>query len=413
MRIAIIGSGVAGLVCAHRLRVHHEVTVFESEPRAGGHAHTHSIECNTRSITIDTGFIVFNERNYPILTSLLAELGVASRASDMSFGVSDDASGVEWCSTNLSTIFAQPINALRPSFLRMLVDIGRFNRRARVLLREPLDVSYSLADLLAEGGWSKAFIDYYLVPIGSSIWSADPTTFTAFPAASFARFFDNHGLLSLKERPKWRTVFGGSNRYVEAIATGLGDRLRLATPVELVRRDDAGVEVTTRAWGRERFDHVVLAVHSDDALSMLADPTSSEREILGAISYRENLCTLHDDESVLPRSIRARASWNWHHERDSSAPTLTYDLSRLQGLDTKSPILLTLNRPEGIDPSRIITTLSYRHPVYDAAAMRAQSRRNEISGHNRTSYAGAYWGYGFHEDGARSAMAVLEEVGAR
>jgi predicted NAD/FAD-binding protein len=411
LRIAIIGSGVSGLTCAYRLLSDHEVTIFESDVRAGGHAHTHSVTLDGNEVRVDTGFIVFNYRNYPVFSQLLEDLNVASRASDMSFGMSDEKIGLEWCSSTFSTIFAQWRNLLRPSFLRMLVDIVRFNRRAKALLSEPLDLNYTLSDLLRDGKWSKSFVEWYLVPIGSSIWSADPTTFTQFPAASFARFFDNHGLLSLKERPKWRTIVGGSANYVNAIAKLLGPNLRLNTPVKEVTRRPGGVVLTLANGASEEFDHVIMALHSDQALEILNDPSPQEKEILGSISYRENIAVLHTDVSVLPRKLRARASWNWHRSPTSLAPTLTYDLSRLQGIPSTDPLCLTLNKPSGIEQSRIIKTIHYWHPVFDSKAMSAQLRHSEISGHNSTSYCGAYWGFGFHEDGARSAVVVCDNLG--
>lgn len=286
----------------------------------------------------------------------------------------------------------------------MLIDIGRFNRRARRLLEQPEDLDHTLADFLGEGRWSQSFRDWYLVPLGAAIWSADPEHVTDFPATAFARFFDNHGLLGLGHQPQWRTIVGGSATYVDAIVGPLGSRLRLSTPVSKVVRHHDGVEIVTATGEIETFDHVIVATHSDQALRLLSDPTATERAVLGSIGYRPNAATVHTDARLLPSAPRARASWNWHSGHPGAGPTLTYDLSRLQGLETATPICLTLNRPEAVDPELVLRQFVYRHPVFDAAAMRAQRRHAEISGRERTSYCGAYWGYGFHEDGARSAV---------
>jgi len=411
VNIAIVGSGVSGLACAHLLHPRHDVTVFEADDRAGGHANTVTVPLASGEYQVDTGFIVYNETNYPLFTRLLDRLGVGSRPSDMSFSVSDEEAGLEWRGSSPATVFAQPANLVRPAFLRMLADIGRFNRRMRRLLTTPPDFDVTLADFLADGNFSAPFIDWYLVPLASAIWSADPATIAEFPAASLVRFFDNHGLLSVRHQLRWRTVVGGSENYVAAIARPLGRRLRLRAPVsKLVRRAD-GVEVASPAGGIEEFDHVIVATHSDQALRLLSDPTRTERDVLGAIGYRPNVATLHTDASLLPRRPRARASWNWHRLSGSTVPTLTYDLGRLQGIESGVPICLTLNRPEAVDPRSVIETMTYWHPVFDAAALRAQQRHSHISGQDRISYCGAYWGFGFHEDGMASAQRVCAQLG--
>ena len=410
MRIAIVGTGVSGLVCAHVLSRRHDVTVFEADRWPGGHAHTVRIDLPDETHEVDTGFLVYNERNYPGLVRLFDTLGVATKPSDMSFGVSDDITGVEWRGTSLSTMFAQRRNALRPTFLRMLTDVVRFNRAARALLLDEHPTDRSLADLLADGRWSSQFVDWYLVPMGSSIWSADPGTLLDMPAVTFARFFDNHGLLDHGHQPSWRTVDGGSRRYVEAIVSPLGDAVRLCSPVAKVTRRRDGVELHSDA-GPEWFDHVVLATHSDQALRLLSDASGLERDVLGAVRYQPNRATLHTDERLLPANRRAWASWNYHRLADQpERATLTYRLRSLQGIDSAHEILITLNRDDAIREDRVLARFDYAHPVFDAAAIAAQRRHEELNGPRRTWFCGAYWGYGFHEDGVQSALTVCRRL---
>jgi len=410
MKIAIVGTGVSGLVCAHLLSRRHDVTVFEADQRPGGHAHTVRVERPDGTFDVDTGFLVYNERNYPGLVKLFADLGVATKASDMSFGVSDEVRGIEWKGTSVDTVFAQRRNLVRPAFLRMLADVVRFNRRARTLLDRPADTSVSLADLLEDGRWSRAFLDWYLIPMGSAIWSADPATFLDMPAVTFARFFANHGLLEYGNQPDWRTVEGGSRRYVDAILDPLGPAVRLDDPVTKITRTADEVEIHT-AHGPERFDQIVVATHSDQALELLSDPSPVEREVLGAIRYQPNRATLHTDERLLPTSRRAWASWNYHHLADRpGVATLTYRLRSLQGIDSREELLVTLNRDDAIDPARVLGTFDYAHPVYDVAAVAAQARQEELNGRDRTWFCGAYWGYGFHEDGVESARVVCRRL---
>ena len=410
MRIGIVGSGVSGLVCAHLLAPHHEVTLFESASGFGGHAHTNVVSLDGVDHAVDTGFMVYNERNYPLLTRLFEENLVVTRPSDMSFAVSDDGAGVEWCGSSLGGVFAQRRNLVRPAFWRMLLDVVRFNRAARLLLDETENLGYSLGDFLRSGAYSASFVEWYLVPMGAAIWSADPEKFLDFPAAAVARFFANHGLLTLRDRPQWRTVVGGSINYVRALVAPLGDRARRATPVHRVARCDEGVRVSSAA-GAEVFDHVIMACHSDEALALLESPSPVERELLSAITYRENVALVHTDATLMARRGGARASWTWRRRPGVAAPSWTYDLSRLQGLDTSRPLYLTLNQSDAVDPDQVLASLSFSHPVFDFAAMGAQRRHGEISGVDRISYAGAYWGYGFHEDGARSAHEVCRALG--
>ena len=415
MRIGIIGTGIAGMTAAHLLQEDHEVHVFEADDRPGGHANTVTVELPGGPVAADTGFLVYNERTYPLFTRLLGNLGVATHPSEMSFSLTDLRCGLEWRGTSLSTVFAQRRNALRPAFLAMLADVVRFNRLSRSLLAGGADSGAgSLADLLAEHRWSRGFLDWYLIPLGSAIWSADPETFTQIPARTFVEFFSRHGLLGPGDQPAWRTVTGGSARYVEAILAPLRQqgRLHLLTPVTKLRRHERGVELLTTA-GPVSFDHVVVATHSDQALTLLGDPTDRERRILGALRYQPNRATLHTDTTLLPTNRRAWASWNYVRSAGpTGGATLTYYLNRLQGLEADEPVLVTLNRDEAIDPNKVVASFDYAHPVIDQGAVAAQASQGALSA-GTISYCGAYWGYGFHEDGVRSALAISERFGAR
>jgi len=411
MRIAIIGAGIAGLTAAHRLGAHHEVTVFDAAAVPGGHAHTVDVVVEGREVAVDTGFLVYNDRTYPNFIALLDELSVPTHESDMSFSVVDPAAGLEWCGTSPCTAFADPANLLRPSFWAMLVDVVRFNRTARRLAAQGGPPGETLEQLLQRGRYSQAFRNWYLVPMGSAIWSADPDTFTEFPAVSFAEFFQRHGLLEIGDQPQWRTITGGSRRYVEAICAPLRarGRLHLSTKVTAVRQED-GVAVLEAGEEAERFDHVVLALHGEDALALLGDPTEAEQEVLSAHRYQANLATLHTDASILPRREAARASWNYLRVDDHGGrATLTYDLNRLQGLGLSSPLLLTLNRDQDLDPALVLGRFEWAHPVVDPAAVAARARQRELTSATR-SYCGAYWGSGFHEDGVVSALTICDQL---
>ncbi len=413
MRIAIVGTGISGLACAHYLSRRHEVVVFEADERPGGHTHTHHLDLADGPVDVDTGFLVYNERTYPLFCRFLDHLGVATQPGDMSFSVADKLSGTEWRGTSPATVFARPSNALRPGFWAMLRDIARFNRAARRLLSSPPSDSYTLADMLEGHRWSRTFVDWYLVPIGSSIWSASPATVTSMPAATFARFFERHGLLRTFDQPSWRTVSGGARRYVDAVLGPLVSegRLRLGTPVDKLRRHDGYVEVVSR-HGPENFDHVVVATHSDQALAMLSDADRLERDLLGAIAYQPNVATLHTDARLMPRARRAWASWNYRRcHPEAERATLTYWLNSLQGLTTATHLLVTLNQADEIDPSKVIAQMDYSHPVMSSKAVTAQRQWSQLNGRRRTWFCGAYWGYGFHEDGVRSAVQTCERLG--
>jgi predicted NAD/FAD-binding protein len=410
MRIAIIGAGVSGLVCAHRLHADHELVLFEASDRVGGHANTVRVETEAGAYDIDTGFIVFNDRNYPNFERLLDELDVATQASQMSFGVSDGAN-FEYNGASPNGLFATRSKLIDPSFHRMIADLVRFNCDARELLASEEDPS--LCEWLAQQRYSRAFVERLIVPQASAVWSADPAQMWSFPARFLVEFFDNHGMLGLRDRPRWRTISGGSRTYVEALARPLHERIRLSSAVTDVTRHPDHVIVSSRGCEPERFDAIVLATHSDQALALLGDPSERERELLGAIPYQSNEAVLHTDRSLLPRRRRAWASWNYHlAEAVTGRCTVTYHMNQLQSLQADREFCVTLNRSDAIDPQRIIRTIPYAHPVYTSAGRAAQSRHHEISGHNRTHYCGAYWGWGFHEDGVRSALRVAGELGA-
>jgi predicted NAD/FAD-binding protein len=393
MRIAIVGSGISGLGAAYALAHVHEVRVYERERRAGGHANTIVHD----GLALDTGFLVHNERNYPLLTRLFHELGVATHESDMSFSVSCSGCGLEYSGRRP---FAQPANAARPPFLSLLWEIGRWLRTAR-----PEGGTQSLAEYLDAHGYSRRFRRHFLVPLTSALWSTAPGRALEFPAAYAIRFFDNHGMLGFG-RFRWRTVTGGSRRYVDAIAARLGDRLRLGAGVRSIRRGPDGVELRV-GDSVERFDRVVLATHADQALELLEDPTPDERRVLGGFAYTRNEAVLHTDSSFLPRTPRARASWNYRLG-DDGRPTITYHLNRLQALEADQDYCVTLN--EEVPEEHVLERITYEHPLYTVGTMRAQAELPRLAG-GRTHFAGAYFGNGFHEDGLVSGVAAARALG--
>ena len=410
MKIAIIGTGIAGNVAAYRLSRDHDITVYEADSRIGGHTHTVDVVAGSQRWAVDTGFIVFNDVTYPNFIALLDELGVESQPSDMSFSVSNRNSGLEYNGASLNALFAQRSNLLRPSFYRMLMDILRFNREAPALLDDPAG-SILLGDYLDANGYSREFVEHYIVPMGAAIWSATPEGMRGVPAAFFVRFFHNHGLLSVNDRPTWRVIKGGSRRYVEKLVAGHRDRIRLNAPVEWIRRHPEFIHVKARGAEPERYDRVFLACHSDQALRLLADPTPQEREVLGAIDYQHNEAVLHTDASLMPRRRRAWAAWNYHVPRGAEnregKVMLTYNMNILQSLDAPEQFCVTLNNSQAIDPGKVIQTIDYSHPIFTERALAAQQRQREINGARRTYFCGAYWRYGFHEDGVVSALSAL------
>ncbi len=410
MKIAIIGGGVSGMVSAWLLSRSHQITLFEADRRIGGHTHTIEVAENGHRIPVDTGFVVFNEQNYPNFVRILDRLGVESQPTSMSFSVSCEQTGLEYNGTSLNRLFAQRRNLLRPSFWTMLKEIWRFNREGRRLIGEKDAVT--LGSFLTRARFSEEFLRNYLVPLSASIWSARPASILDFPARFLARFLHNHGMLQVTGRPKWRVICGGSQRYVERMIRPFENRIRLSSPVQRIRRLTDRVEVRTEVAGWESFDQVVLALHSDQALGILADPSPAEREILGNIPYQRNRTALHTDEAMLPRQRRAWASWNYHLlHRPQQPVAITYHCNSLQRLSSRRNYCVTLNRPGEIRPAAVIQEMDYHHPAYSVAAVEAQQRHREISGVDRTHYCGAYWGYGFHEDGVRSALRVCAALG--
>jgi len=412
VKIAIVGAGISGLSAAYVLSDHHDVTLFEREEQLGGHAHTVLAKGEEGDHMVDTGFLVFNEATYPHFIALLDRLGVASKESVMSFSYHDIRSGLEWKGSNLNTVFAQRRNLVRPRFIRMVLDILSFNRALRTLLESDISPETTLDDVLATRSWSREFEEWYLLPMGAAIWSANPHTFAEIPARTFAEFFSRHGLLNVRKMPIWRTIDGGSREYVARIEDHVAARgvIRNASVVRSIRRSDESVEVTTED-DVVTFDHVIVACHSDEALVMLSDPTPEERQVLGAIRYQENAVTLHWDTSLLPERRRAWAAWNYRRESDDDAlATLTYNVSTLQSIPGERQFLVSLNSDHLIEPTKVLERFTYAHPLLDQAAVAAQRQRHMLAG-NRTSFCGAYFGYGFHEDGIRSALEVCEALG--
>jgi predicted NAD/FAD-binding protein len=409
VKIAIVGTGVSGLVAAHRLARRHDLVVFEADSRIGGHVHSVDVELGGERRTVDTGFIVYNETTYPGLTRLFAELGVETQPSDMGFGVACERTGIEWASRNLGALLAQPANLLRRDFRAMLWDVLRFFREARRLLAHD-DDKLALGDWLRGAGCSAAFVELFLVPMGAAIWSAAPGELLCFPARTFARFFHNHGLLDVRGEVRWRVVRGGSRRYVERLVAPFRDQVRTRCRVRRVERTRRGV-VVHAADGAQRFDRVVLACHSDQALALLAQPSWLERRVLGAIRYQENEAVLHTDSSLMPRRRRAWASWNYRVPAQARDRVLvTYHMNRLQGFASGPDFFVTLNGADRIAPASALARCVYHHPVFDAEALAAQKLHAKIDGSGGVHFAGAYWGHGFHEDGLRSAEAVVERI---
>lgn len=410
MRIAIVGSGVSGLVCAHLLSPRHDVVLFEADRRVGGHVHTVAVPGPGGPRRVDTGFIVFNARTYPSFVRLLDRLGVAAQESDMSFGVRSDRRDLEYACDDLAALYAQRRNLLSLRFHRMVLDVLRFYRQARVLVGEGPEVQ--LQAWLREHGFSEAFIEDHLLPMVGAVWSSTREGVRDFPARFLVRFFENHGFLQLEDRPPWLTIRGGSRTYVDAILAGFRGELRAGVPIRGIRREDGRVVVTPAAGAAEAFDRAVVACHADQALGLLEDPSPVERDVLGAFPYRANDVVLHDDEGVMPRLRRTWSSWNYHLDDEGrGGASVTYWMNRLQRLPGARQYFVTLNRPEAVRSDRVLRRLRYEHPVFTAGGVAAQARHPELLDHRGTSYCGAYWRNGFHEDGVVSALRVCERFG--
>jgi len=410
MRIAIIGAGISGLAAAYLLSDEHEIVVYEANDYIGGHTHTIDVPDRDQAHAVDTGFIVFNENTYPNFIKLMARLGVASQPSNMSFSMQCAKTGLYFCPSTLNSMFAQRRNIFRPAFYRMLTDALRFRREASELMQTD-DYTITLAEYLQKKQYGSFFIENFIIPMGAAIWSADPVQYREFPARYLVEFFNNHGVLNIRNQPQWLTIKGGSRQYIEPLTRNYRDGIRLETPVSAVKRFENRVEITAKGQS-ESFDQVVLAVHSNQALKMLTDPTDLERNVLGVIPYQENLAVLHTDARLLPPKQIAWASWNYHVPKsETGRVALTYYMNRLQSLKANKHFCVTLNMPDAIQAEQKIASLVYHHPVYDPKGLQARRSQDALNGQNRTYYCGAYWGYGFHEDGVNSALAVCKHFG--
>jgi predicted NAD/FAD-binding protein len=414
MRIAVVGSGIAGLSAAWLLSQRHDVTLYEREPRLGGHSNTLEIDYDGTPIAVDTGFIVYNERTYPNLIKMFRHLGVETVTTDMSFAVSIDGGRLEY-EGSLAGFATQPSNLVSPRYWRMLADLVRFYRTAPGLLRtDATAIGPSLGDWLRQGRYGDGFVHDHLLPMAAAIWSCPPAAMMGFPVRSFVQFFVNHGLLEFVDRPRWYTVVGGSRSYVRRLAGGLVGHLRTASPVATVARTAAGVAVTTRDGDTTVFDQVVLGCHGDEALRALADASDDERRILGSFGYQENEAILHRDPRLMPSRRRAWASWNYLSEagsEDGPRVAVTYWMNRLQHIDRKYPLFVSLNPTVEPDPASVFARMHYDHPVFDTAAIRAQRALPSIQGRGGIWYCGSYCGWGFHEDGLRAGISVARALG--
>lgn len=412
MKIAIVGSGIAGLTCAYLLNRKHDIQVFEASDWIGGHTHTVDVQVEGRRYAIDTGFIVFNDWTYPNFIRLLGQVGVAFKPTEMSFSVSDPSSGVEYNGHDLNSLFAQRSNLWSPAFWGMLRDILRFNRQSLDdLASDRIDADTTLGEYLQRNGYGRRFIEHYIVPMGSAIWSMSLADMLGFPLQFFVRFCKNHGLLSVSDRPTWQVIEGGSRSYVAPLTASFAERIRLNCPVSRVVRDDNGVTLHSAA-GEERFDKVVFACHSDQALALLDQASTAERDILGALPYASNDVVLHTDTRLLPERPLAWASWNYRLGGPSDQPAaVTYNMNILQGIDSATTFCVSLNQSAAIDPGKILARFRYAHPQYSLAGTAAQARWQELQGAQHSYFCGAYWANGFHEDGVVSALRVARAFG--
>ena len=412
MKIAVVGTGISGSVIAYNLCKDHDITVFESEGRLGGHTNTIQVSDDGYDLAIDTGFIVFNDRTYPNFIKLLEEIGQQSQLSEMSFSVQSESTGIEYCGSSLDKLFAQRSNFFRPKFYRMIYDILRFNKESFKIINS-LSGSEIVSEYLVEKNYSKTFINYYLLPMSAAIWSAKLDSILDMPLKFLLNFFANHGLLQIKNRPQWKVIKGGSYQYLDKLTMNYRDKIRLNCPVASITRNHEGVEVESPSFGKEHFDYVFLSCHSDQALSLISDTTLIEREILSSIPYQSNEAVLHTDDSLMPKNKKAWAAWNYFIPKENiGVATLTYNMNILQRLKSKKQYLVTLNNDKDIDPEKILSRIKYAHPIFSLKGMQMQARQEEINC-DRTFFCGAYWRNGFHEDGVVSAMNALTHFNNR
>ena len=414
MKIAIIGSGISGLTAAWYLRHKHNITLFEANDYAGGHTATVDVEVNSGQYAIDTGFIVFNDRTYPNFEQLLMELDIQGQASEMSFSVHNDNNGLEYNGHGLSSLFAQKKNLFKPQFFYFLYEITKFNRLAKQTAYENIEQQQTLGDFLQQHDLSDYFTENYILPMGAAIWSSSLADMRNIPLGFFLRFFLNHGLLDIVNRPQWYVIPGGSREYVNRMLVEIEPLIKLNSPVQQVSRLNDQVYITVND-SVEVFDHVIFACHSDQALALLADSTTNEQQILSAMAYQDNEVVLHTDESILPNEKAAWASWNYHLPlmdagSQQQLPALTYNMNILQGIDAPETFCVSLNQTQDIDPSKILRQFTYAHPVFNRSSIHAQQQRHLINGIENTWFCGAYWYNGFHEDGVRSALDVIEAI---
>lgn len=415
MKIAIIGSGISSLSSAYLLSKQHEVHVFESAERIGGHTATIDINHQGKDYAIDTGFIVYNDRTYPNFIKLMEQLGVKSQDTSMGFSVSCEKTGLEYSGAGLNTLFAQRRQLLSLKHWRMLKDILNFNKRVQQdLANKQLSPTQTLGDYLKQHNYSQRFIEHYIVPMCSAIWSATLDDVHDFPILFFARFFKNHGLLSITDRPQWKVLIGGSRQYLEPITEEFKDNIRTNTEIQSVTRHADKVEIEFSDNSKQQFDQVVFGCHSDQALALLSDASPLEEELLRALPYRDNEVVLHTDTSLLPKLQSTWSSWNYNLSQAGNEPArLSYNMNILQGIDSDSTFVVTLNATELIDPNKILGKFNYAHPVFTQQGIEAQQRWQEINGVNKTWFCGAYWGYGFHEDGCTSGIRVAQGLGCQ
>jgi uncharacterized protein len=412
-RVAVVGAGISGLSAAWLLASKLNVTVYEAEPRLGGHANTVNVDGPKGSVAVDTGFIVYNDRNYPNLVALFDHLQVPNQPSNMSFAASLNAGSFEYSGSGLSGLMGQRLNVLRPRFWRMVSDIMRFYRQAPDLLARQDLATTTLGDYLDLEAYSHAFVEDHLLPMGAAIWSTTAADMRAYPLHAFIRFFINHGLVSLKDRPQWRTVTGGSREYVSRLRAATPASFRSNDPVVKIKRDEFGVKITTASGHQDRFDDVVIATHADHALALLEDPSSQERSLLGAFDYTTNVAVLHSDVKLMPKRKRVWASWNYigeARESGESALCVSYWMNKLQGLDESLPLFVTLNPSREVNPDKVHQVFDYKHPLFDTKAMAAQQQLCQLQGQNNTWFCGAYFGSGFHEDGLQAGLACAEQL---